>query len=159
VVAIDGKTVRRSGSKTSKRKKDLKGPIHIVSAFATRQRLVLGQVKVGEKSNEIVAIPKLLRMLKIEGAVVTIDAMGCQREIAQTILDMKADYILALKGNQGTLEDDVKLFVDSKRGSISGMPRSAATRPSMAIMAGSKLGRSPSFTMSNGYRNDTTGPV
>src|ERR1700734_3165270 len=115
VVAIDGKTVRRSGSKTSKKKKDPKGPIHIVSAFAARQRLVLGQVKVAEKSNEIVAIPKLLGMLKIEGAVVTIDAMGCQREIAQTILDKKADYILALKGNQGTLKDDVKLFVDEQK--------------------------------------------
>ena len=115
VVAIDGKTVRRSGSKTSKKKKDPKGPIHIVSAFAARQRLVLGQVKVGEKSNEIVAIPKLLRMLAIEGAVVTIDAMGCQRDIAQTIIDKKADYILALKGNQGTLKDDVKLFVDEQK--------------------------------------------
>jgi predicted transposase YbfD/YdcC len=115
VVAIDGKTVRRSGSKTSKKKKDAKGPIHIVSAFAARQRLVLGQVKVGEKSNEIVAIPKLLRMLAIEGAVVTIDAMGCQRDIAQTILDRRADYILALKGNQGTLKDDVKLFVDEQQ--------------------------------------------
>jgi hypothetical protein len=96
VIAIDGKTVRRSGSKTSKKKKDSKGPIHIVSAFAARQRLVLGQVKVAEKSNEIVAIPKLLQMLEIEQAVVTIDAMGCQRDIAQTILDKKADYILAL---------------------------------------------------------------
>ena len=115
VVAVDGKTVRRSGSKTSKKKKDPKGPIHIVSAFAARQRLVLGQVKVGEKSNEIVAIPKLLGMLAIEGAVVTIDAMGCQREIAQTIIDKKADYILALKGNQGTLQDDVKLFVDEQK--------------------------------------------
>ena len=115
VVAIDGKTVRRSGSKTSKKKKDPKGPIHIVSAFAARQRLVLGQVKVGEKSNEIVAIPKLLRMLAIEGAVVTIDAMGCQRDIAQTIIEKKADYILALKGNQGTLKDDVKLFVDEQK--------------------------------------------
>jgi predicted transposase YbfD/YdcC len=115
VVCVDGKTVRRSGSKTSKKKKDPKGPIHIVSAFAARQRLVLGQVKVAEKSNEIVAIPKLLRMLAIEGAVVTIDAMGCQRDIAQTIIDKKADYILALKGNQGTLKDDVKLFVDEQK--------------------------------------------
>jgi predicted transposase YbfD/YdcC len=115
VVAVDGKTVRRSGSKTSKKKKDLKGPIHIVSAFAARQRLVLGQVKVGEKSNEIIAIPKLLGMLSIEGAIVTIDAMGCQRDIAQTIVDKKADYILALKGNQGTLKDDVKLFVDEQK--------------------------------------------
>ena len=74
----------------------------MVSAFAARQRLVLGQVKVAEKSNEIVAVPKLLDLMAIEGAVVTIDAIGCQRDIAQTILDKKADYILALKGNQGT---------------------------------------------------------
>ena len=139
--------------------KDPKGPIHIVSAFAARQRLVLGQVKVAEKSNEIVAIPKLLHMLAIEGAVVTIDAMGCQRDIAQTIIDKKADYILALKGNQGTLKDDVKLFVDEQKAWISRTPRSAATRPSMAITAGSKPARSPSFTMSNGYRNDTIGPA
>src|SRR5450755_414988 len=110
VIAIDGKTLRRSYQK-----KNAKAPIHMVSAFAARQRLVLGQVKVAEKSNEIVAIPKLLSMLEIEGAVVTIDAMGCQREIAQTILDKKADYILALKGNQGTLKDDVKLFVDEQK--------------------------------------------
>ncbi len=116
VVAIDGKTVRRSGSKTSKKKKkDLNGPIHVVSAFAARQRLVLGQLEVEEKSNEIVAIPKLLRMLEIEGAIVTIDAMGCQREISQAIIDKKADYILALKGNQGTLKDDAKLYVEEQK--------------------------------------------
>ncbi len=117
VIAIDGKTLRRSGSKTSKLKKteDLAGPIHVVSAFAARQRLVLGQVKVGEKSNEIVAIPKLLALLAIEGAVVTIDAMGCQREISKAIIEKKADYILALKGNQTTLKDDVKLFVDEQK--------------------------------------------
>jgi predicted transposase YbfD/YdcC len=106
VIAIDGKTVRRSG-----RKKNGKAPIHMVSAFAARQRLVLGQVKVTEKSNEIIAIPKLLNMLAIEGAIVTIDAMGCQRDIARTILDKKADYVLALKGNQGSLREDVELFV------------------------------------------------
>jgi predicted transposase YbfD/YdcC len=115
VVAIDGKAVRRSGSKTSKKKKDLKSPIHIVSAFAARQRLVLGQVKVGEKSNEIIAIPKLLRLLAIEGAIVTIDAIGCQRDIASTIVEKKADYILALKGNQGSLKDDVKLFIEEQK--------------------------------------------
>lgn len=104
----------RSGSKTSK-KKDPKGPLHIVSAFAARQRLVLGQVKVAKKSNEIIAIPKLLQMLAIKRAVVTIDAMGCQREIAPTIIDKKADYILALKGNQVTLKDGVKLFVDEQK--------------------------------------------
>jgi predicted transposase YbfD/YdcC len=105
VVAIDGKTVRRSGGK-----KRGQAPIHMVSAFAARQRLVLGQVKVAEKSNEIVAIPRLLDLLAIEGAIVTIDAMGCQREIAQKIVDKKADYVLALKGNQGSLRDDVELF-------------------------------------------------
>ena len=75
----------------------------MVSAFAARQRLVLGQVKVADKANEIVAIPKLLDLLAIEGAIVTLDAIGCQRAIAQQILDKKADYVLALKGNQGTL--------------------------------------------------------
>lgn len=106
VVAIDGKTSRRSYQK-----KDAKGPIHMVSAFAARQRLVLGQIKVNEKSNEITAIPALIEMMEIEGAVVTIDAMGCQRAIAELILKKKADYIFSLKGNQGTLCDDVKLFV------------------------------------------------
>ena len=110
VIAIDGKTVRRSGQK-----KGAKAAIHMVSAFAARQRLVLGQVKVAEKSNEIVAIPKLLEMLAIEGAIVTIDAMGCQRDIAKTIIDKKADYVLALKGNQGSLRDDVELFVAEQK--------------------------------------------
>ena len=87
----------------------------MVSAFAARQRLVLGQVKVAEKSNEIVAIPKLLDMLAIEGAIVTIDAMGCQRDIAQKIVDKKADYVLALKGNQGSLREDVELFVAEQK--------------------------------------------
>jgi len=127
VIAIDGKTVRRSG-----RKKDNTAPIHMVSAFAARQRLVLGQLKVAEKSNEIIAIPKLLAMLAIEGAIVTIDAMGCQRDIpssgysngfavgtlaslAQKILDKKADYVLALKGNQGSLREDVELFATEQK--------------------------------------------
>jgi predicted transposase YbfD/YdcC len=108
VVAIDGKTVRRSRGVA-------KAAIHMVSAFAARQRLVLGQVKVADKANEIVAIPKLLDMLAIEGAVVTIDAMGCQRAIAQKIVDKKADYILALKGNQGSLRDDVELFAAEQK--------------------------------------------
>jgi predicted transposase YbfD/YdcC len=80
-------------------------------AFAARQRLVLGQVKVAEKLNEIVAIPALLDMLAIEGAIVSIDAMGCRRDIVEKIVAKKADYILALKGNQGTLREDVELFV------------------------------------------------
>jgi predicted transposase YbfD/YdcC len=110
VIAIDGKTVRRSG-----RKQGAKAAIHMVSAFAARQRLVLGQVKVAEKSNEIVAIPKLLNMLAIEGAIITIDAMGCQRDIAQKLIDKKADYVLALKGNQGSLLEDVELFVNEQK--------------------------------------------
>ena len=111
VISVDGKTVRRSGQK----KKGGKAPIHMVSAFAARQRLVLGQMKVAEKSNEIVAIPKLLEMLAIEGAIVTIDAMGCQREIAQKVVEKKADYVLALKGNQGLLREDVELFVAEQK--------------------------------------------
>lgn len=110
VIAIDGKTVRRSFQK-----KGAKAPIHMVSAFAARQRLVLGQVKVAEKSNEIVAIPALLDMLAIEGAIVSIDAMGCQRDIAEKIVDKKADYVLALKGNQGTLREDVELFAAEQK--------------------------------------------
>jgi predicted transposase YbfD/YdcC len=110
VIAIDGKTVRRSHDRAS-----AKAAIHMVSAFAARQRLVLGQVKVAEKSNEILAIPRLLDMLAIEGAIVTIDAMGCQRAIAQKIVEKKADYVLALKGNQSALHDDVKLFADEQK--------------------------------------------
>src|ERR1022692_4511537 len=110
VIAIDGKTLRRSYQK-----KGAKAPIHMVSAFAARQRLVLGQVKVAEKSNEIVAIPALLAMMAIEGAIVTIDAMGCQREIAEQILTQKADYVLALKGNQGTLREDVEVFAAEQK--------------------------------------------
>ena len=87
----------------------------MVSAFAARQRLVLAQTKVNEKSNEILAIPALLDMLSIEGAIVTIDAMGCQRDIARKIVDKKADCVLALKGNQGTLRDDVELLATEQK--------------------------------------------
>jgi predicted transposase YbfD/YdcC len=109
VIAIDGKAVRRSFRKKGD------NPIYMVSAFAARQRLVLGQVKVAEKSNEITAIPKLLEMMAIEGAIVTIDAMGCQRDIAKAILDRKADYVLALKGNQGSLRADVELYAAEQK--------------------------------------------
>lgn len=110
IIAIDGKTSRRSYQN-----KGAAAPIHMVSAFAARQRLVLGQVKVADKSNEIVAIPKLLDMLAIEGAIVTIDAVGCQRGIAGKIVGKKADYILALKGNQGTLREDVDVFAAEQK--------------------------------------------
>ncbi len=109
VIAIDGKTSRRAFAKKGD------APVHIVSAFAARQRLVLGQIKVAEKSNEIIAIPKLLDMLVIEGAIITIDAMGCQREIARKVIDRRADYVLALKANQGALRADVAIFVNEQK--------------------------------------------
>jgi len=110
VIAIDGKTARRSFEK-----KAGKAAIHMVSAFAARQRLVLGQVKVADKANEIVAIPRLLDLLAIDGAIVTIDAIGCQRAIARQILAKGADYVLALKANQGALREDVERFATEQK--------------------------------------------
>lgn len=108
VIAIDGKTSRRSHNRRKGRL-----PLHTVSAWATRQRLVLGQESVAEKSNEITAIPLLLRRLELTGALVTIDAMGTQKEIAQTIIDGGADYVLALKENwPATYADVEKVFAD-----------------------------------------------
>jgi len=110
VVAIDGKTLRRSHDKTIG-----KAAIHMVSAWATENRLVLGQLKVDDKSNEITAIPQLLKLLDVTGCIVTVDAIGCQKKIAQEIIDQEADYVLALKENQGRLYDDVKeLFDDTE---------------------------------------------
>jgi predicted transposase YbfD/YdcC len=105
VVAIDGKTVRRSFDRAGN-----KGAIHMVSAWSSRQKLVLGARAVDEKSNEITAIPELLELLAIKGAIVTIDAMGCQRKIAEQIIGKGADYLFGLKGNQGSLRDDVELL-------------------------------------------------
>jgi predicted transposase YbfD/YdcC/predicted DNA-binding protein (UPF0251 family) len=110
IVAVDGKTLRRSFDKAAG-----KSAIHMVSAWATTNHVSLGQVTVDEKSNEITAIPKLLKMLEISGSLVTIDAMGCQTEIAQTIVDADADYVLAVKKNQPTLYDGVSWFFLSKR--------------------------------------------
>ena len=107
VVAIDGKTLRRSFDKARGR-----SPLHMISAWSCEQRLVLGQLAVEAKSNEITAIPKLLRMLSLQGCTVTVDALNCQREIARQIIDQKGDYVMALKGNQGTLHDDVRTFLD-----------------------------------------------
>ncbi|MHC5718626.1 MAG: ISAs1 family transposase, partial [Nostoc sp.] len=89
--------------------------IHVVSAWASEHRLVLGQLKVDSKSNEITAIPKLLELLDIIGCIITIDAMGCQTEIARTIVAKKADYVLALKGNQGKLEDAVNSWFEKAK--------------------------------------------
>jgi predicted transposase YbfD/YdcC len=103
VVAVDGKTLRRSHDHTAGH-----NAIHMVSAWATANRLVLGQVKVNDKSNEITAIPDLLRVLELTGCIVTIDALGCQTEMAETIIQQGGDYQLALKENQGQLYQDVK---------------------------------------------------
>jgi predicted transposase YbfD/YdcC len=97
-LAIDGKTLRRSHN----RRKDL-GPLHLVSVWATQQGMTLGQLATEEKSNEITAIPQLLDQIDVEGAIVTIDAAGCQKKIAQKIIDGGGDYVLSLKGNQETL--------------------------------------------------------
>jgi predicted transposase YbfD/YdcC len=105
VIAVDGKTLR--GSKTSP---DGKGALHLVSAYATEAGLVLAQRAVDGKSNEITAIPELLDMLNLKGAIVSIDAMGTQKEIARRIVDKGADYVLALKGNQTSLHEDAALF-------------------------------------------------
>lgn len=110
VVAIDGKTLRRSFDAATS-----KSAIHMVSAWATANHISLGQVVVDEKSNEITAIPKLLKMLEITGSLVTIDAMGCQTEIAQTIIDAQADYVLAVKENQKTLYDGISWFFLTQR--------------------------------------------
>lgn len=107
VIAIDGKTLRRSFDTAS----DMQA-IHMVSAWASSNRIVLGQIKTKDKSNEITAIPLLLKMLDISGCIVTIDAMGCQKKIAETILEEGADYLFSLKGNQTNLHSDIKLFFD-----------------------------------------------
>jgi predicted transposase YbfD/YdcC len=109
IVAIDGKTLRRSFDAASS-----KSAIHMVSAWATANHLSLGQVVVDEKSNEITAIPKLLEILAISGCLVTIDAMGCQTDIAEAIVDGGADYVLAVKRNQPTLHDGIATFFDKQ---------------------------------------------
>lgn len=109
VIAIDGKSIRGSYDHT----KD-KSAFHLISAFSTSLKLILAQEKVSEKSNEIVAIPKLLEMLEIKGAIVTIDAIGCQKKIAANIREKQADYIFSLKKNQGDLHEKIKFFFETK---------------------------------------------
>lgn len=103
-VAVDGKSLRGSRGEN--------GMVHVLSAFATEARLVLAAKAIPDKANEITAIPGLLAQLNLAGAVVTIDAMGCQKSIAKIIVDQQADYVLALKENHPTLHDDVKLWLD-----------------------------------------------
>jgi predicted transposase YbfD/YdcC len=107
VIAIDGKVLRRSFDTAS-----ATSPLHMVSAWGCDQRLVLAQIATDAKSNEITAVPKLLAMLSLNGAIVTVDALNCQRDIARQIVDQGGDYALALKGNQGTLHADVRTFLD-----------------------------------------------
>jgi predicted transposase YbfD/YdcC len=106
VVAIDGKTLRHSYDRSSN-----KAAIHMVSAWASENRLVLGQIKTEEQSNEITAIPELLKVLALKDSIVTIDAMGCQKEIVKQIVDQEADYVISLKGNQGTLHNAIALGI------------------------------------------------
>jgi predicted transposase YbfD/YdcC len=108
VVAIDGKSARGSQG-------ERQSPVHMVSAWCHERGVVMGQVATEEKSNEIEAIPRLLKLLDLEGCVVTLDAMGCQRDIAEAIVETKADYVIALKGNQSGLHQDVKDFFEGHR--------------------------------------------
>ena len=107
VIAIDGKVSRRSFDRASG-----KSALHMVSAWGCEERLVLAQVATDTKSNEITAVPKLLAMLSLKGSIVTVDALNCQRAIAQQIVDQGGDYALALKGNQGSLHADIRDFLD-----------------------------------------------
>jgi hypothetical protein len=106
IVALDGKALRWALNQDQSVK-------YIVSAWAEGNGLVLGQLKVADKSNEITAVPQLLRVLELSGCIVTIDAMGCQKKIAQEIIKADADYVLALKGNQETVHEEVKMFLDA----------------------------------------------
>lgn len=108
LVAIDGKSVRRSHDHASGRR-----PLHLVSAFATKRRLVLGQEAVEDKSNEITAIPALLERLDLKGALVSVDAMGCNPAVAEAITGAGADYLLAVKGNQPTLHAEIAAYFDT----------------------------------------------
>jgi predicted transposase YbfD/YdcC len=105
-IAIDGKTLRRSGQGTTG-----KDALHLVSAWATERGVTLGQVPTADHSNEITAIPVLLQLLNVRGATITIDAMGCQKEIARQVRDQGADYVLAVKGNQPSLEEAINFHM------------------------------------------------
>ena len=143
VVAVDGKTLRRSLD----RDRNL-AALHVVSAWACEQHLVLGQRRVDGESNEITAIPELLQMLALENALVTLDAMGCQKDIARHILDRRADYLLVLKANQGNAYAAVRSYSDTHcfqrnaavrpvlMAAVRSRPRSATSSPaSLAILS------------------------
>jgi hypothetical protein len=121
-IAIDGKTLRGSGSANL-------GPLHPVSAWATHNGLSLGQTATAAKSNEITAIPELLRLLDLHGARVTIDAMGCQKSIARAVVEGGGDYVLAVKDNQPTLSDDIQERFAQALGDDFGGSSTTPTRP------------------------------
>ena len=137
LIAIDGKTLRGSYDQ-----RDGQAAIHMVSAWATENKLSLGQVVVDEKSNEITAIPELLRLLDVSGALVTIDAMGCQKEIAELIREGKGDYVLAVKQNQPTLYEQVEEAIDA--GLEQDTEIWTSTRPSRWATAAKRRGRTRS---------------
>lgn len=110
MIGIDGKTARRSHNKGAGI-----GPLHLVSAWASRNRLVLGQVKVDEKSNELTAVPELLQLLDLRGCIVTVDALNTQKEIAREVREQGADYVMALKGNHPTLYNEVQGIFEAVR--------------------------------------------
>ncbi|MGB4950264.1 MAG: ISAs1 family transposase, partial [Rhizobiaceae bacterium] len=117
IIAVDGKTLRRSHNRAAGL-----AALHLVSAWAAANRVVLGQVATEAKSNEITAIPQLLGLLRIKGCIVTIDAMGCQTKIAEQIIEQEGDYVLALKGNQSTLASEVEeAFIDADAKDYAGM--------------------------------------
>lgn len=124
VIALDGKSLRRSYNKGAEQ-----GAIHMVNAWATENRLVLGQVKVDKKSNEITAIPELIKVLELSGCIVTIDAIGCQKEIVKLITEQDADYIITLKKNQGQLYKNVEqLFKEAIRTQFKGIEIASITQ-------------------------------
>lgn len=122
IVALDGKALRRALNRHE-------SPKYVVSAWAESNDLVLGQLKVNEKSNEITAVPELLRVLELSGCIVTVDAMGCQKKIAKEIIEADADYVLALKGNQETVHQEVKSFLDAT------LEEKKASRPRGAVVS------------------------
>jgi len=119
VVAVDGKSLRGSATATT-------GPLHLVNVWASANRLILGQWKVDDHSNEITALPALLRALELAGCVVTVDALNCQKTVAKEIIEADAEYVLALKGNHGVLHEEVKTFLDDAlAGAWRGVPHAA----------------------------------
>lgn len=153
VVALDGKTLRRSFRERGG------GFIHMVSAWSAQNRVVLAQVKTEEKSNEITAIPRLLELLQLKGCMVTIDAMGCQKEIAKKIVDGGADYLLAVKENQPTLSADIVALFERHERTRSCSRRWTSTRPTRRGMVADKSDAAGPRLSSRVSRNGPSGRI